>query len=400
MKKALIFFIIISLFINLFSQSKYKKEELITITRDISIPEAIKTLEIMSQQFEGKKIINMSSLTIPIVIPIKQLYWRDALDLIIKYNNLVLEELPGAYIIKDLIIEEVEIIPEEIEGITTDTKQIRISSILFKADKSFLSSIGIDWSTLFNGKVVASIDFKGGTMVPSELFQATGTTRLESGEFTIDINTLLRIIESKQRGTVIARPSLIVLSGRKGKIQVGDDFSVKTVDEAGNVTDRFFSTGIIMEVTPTIIEEEGKEAIHLLAKVEKSSAVPGVISTIIHKSQSETEVLLFDGEETVIGGLYDTEVTVVRTGIPILKDLPWWVLGICYLTGYNKRETNVRELIIILKVEIVEPIEQRKDQLISLQEKIRKMRESTTYIDTLFNVRNKEKNDKNQKENE
>ncbi|MCK4338487.1 MAG: hypothetical protein KAW87_00650 [Candidatus Cloacimonetes bacterium] len=399
MKKALIFFIIISLFINLFSQSKYKKEELITITRDISFPEAIKTLEIMAQQFEGKKIINMSVITTPIGIPIKQLYWKDALDLIISFNKLVLEELPGAYLINDFIIEE-EIIPEEIEGVTPDTKQIRISSILFKADKYFLSSIGIDWSTLFNGKVVASIDFKGGTMVPSELFQATGTTRLESGKFTIDINTLLRIIESKQRGTVIARPSLIVLSGKKGKIQVGDDFSVKTVDEAGNVTDRFFSTGIIMEVTPTIIEEEGKEAIHLLAKIEKSSAVPGEISTIIHKSQSETEVLLFDGEETVIGGLYDTEVTEVRIGIPILKDLPWWVLGIRYLTGYNKRETNVRELIIILKVEIIEPIDQRKDQLISLQEKIRKMRKSTTHIDTLFNVRNKEKNDNNKKENE
>lgn len=399
MKKTLIFFILIFLSVILLSQYKYKKEELISITRDISIPEAIKTLEIMAQQFEGKKIINMSVVTTPIGIPIKQLYWGEALDLIISFNNLVLEELPGAYLINDFIIEE-EIIPEEVEGVTPDTKQIRISSILFKADKSFLSSIGIDWSTLFNGKVVASIDFKGGTMVPSELFQATGTTRLESGEFTIDINTLLRIIESKQRGTVIARPTLIVLSGKKGKIQVGDDFSVKTVDEAGNVTDQFFSTGIIMDVTPTIIEEEGKEAIHLLAKIEKSSAVPGEISTIIHKSQSETEVLLFDGEETVIGGLYDTEVTVVRTGIPILKDLPWWVLGIRYLTGYNKHETNVRELIIILKVEIIEPIDQRKDQLISLQEKIRKMRESTTHIDTLFKDKNNGKRDNVEKENE
>ena len=396
MKKILIILIIFFVCYNLFAQrqigNNYSEKELITISQTLPLPDALKTLEVMSQQFEGKKIINMSSVTKPIGIPIKKLYWKEALNIIVSYHNLVLEELPGAYLIKDLIVEE-EVIKEEKPEISIDTKQVKISAVLFKADKSFLNSIGIDWSTLFNNKVVASIDFKGGSMVASELLQATGSTRLESGDITIDINTLLRVIESNQKGTVIARPSVCVLSGKTGKIQVGDDFSVKQTDEAGNITDRFFKTGVIMDVTPTVIEEDEKEAIHLHTKVEKSSAVPGEISTVIHKSQSETDVLLFDGEETVMGGLYDTEVTTVRTGIPLLKDLPWWVFGIRYLTGYNKKEKNIREMIIIIKAEIAKPLDKRKKELISTREKIEKFRENSTNIDTLFNENKKGKNE-------
>ncbi len=399
MKKILIILIIFFVYFNLFAQRQigknYSEKELITISQTLSIPDALKTLEVMSQQFEGKKIINMSSVTKPIGIPIKKLYWKEALNIIVSYHNLVLEELPGAYLIKDLIVEE-EVIKEEKPEISIDSKQVKISAILFKADKSFLNSIGIDWSTLFNNKVVASIDFKAGSMVGSELLQATGSTRLESGDITIDINALLRIIESNQKGTVIARPSVCVLSGKTGKIQVGDDFSVKQTDEAGNITDKFFKTGVIMDVTPTVIEEDGKEAIHLKAKIEKSSAVPGEISTIIHTSQSETDVLLFDGEETVMGGLYDTEVTIVRTGIPLLKDLPWWVFGIRYLTGYNKKEKNIREMIIILKAEIAKSLDKRKKELISTKEKIEEFRENSTNIDTLF-IENKKGKNENKK---
>jgi len=401
MKKLLLFFILIFLSSTLFCQWKEEKiispEELITISRDTNFPDAIIALETMSQRFEGRKIVNMSSFTAPIGIPIKQLYWKDALELIINFNNLILEELPGIYLIRDRVIEEKP--PEEVmleeKEITPDTEQIRISSIFFIADKSVLNSIGIDWSTLYNGKVIASINFSGGSQVISDIFNASGTTTLESGDITIDVNTLLRIIEANQKGTIIARPSIVVISGRKGYIQVGKDFSVKTRDEAGNITDKFFTTGVILEATPTIVKDSLKTAIHLVTKVERSSAVPGEISTIINMSQSTTEVLLFNGEETVIGGLYSTEDTKVRTGVPLLKDLPWWVFGLRYLFGYNKHDRAEKEMIIILKAEILEPIEQRMEEDISTKEKIQKMRDAKAYIDTLFNENKRDKNDKN-----
>jgi cell division septation protein DedD len=61
----------------------------------------------------------------------------------------------------------------------------------------------------------------------------------------------------------------------------------------------------------------------------------------------------------MIGGLYVQEELVIRTGIPILKDLPWWVFGIRYLTGYNSTTIKNNELIIFIKVELMDKLEDR-----------------------------------------
>jgi len=354
--------------------------EMITLLKTTNFVDAVRAIEDISQKYEGKKIINLSSFTEEIGVPIKQLHWKEALTLIVDFNELVLEELPGVYEIRD---------PEQItssggEAISPDTKQVRISAIFVKIDESFAKNVGIDWSTLINGEVKANVNFRGASAVTEELFTASTTNRLESGEYTIDINTLFKILESHQKGTIIARPNVIVLSGKNGYIQVGEDFSVKSIDEDGNTVDEFFETGIIMEVTPTIIEQGDEEAIHLISKVEKSTAFPGEISTIISRSTSRTEILLYDGEETVIGGLYDVDENVTRQGIPILKDLPWWFLGIRYLTGFNKKEKTAGEMIIILKVEILQPLTDRREMRKSISEKIQEVRKDNRKVHELI----------------
>ncbi|MBN1949137.1 MAG: hypothetical protein JW784_05295 [Candidatus Cloacimonetes bacterium] len=377
---ALLLCLVIGSVLPVSAQDKYDPNQQITITKTTPFTDAIRAIELMTQQYEGKKIVNLSNYNGPIQVPIKQLYWKEALQLIIDFNQLVLKEQPGAYRISD---------PEVVkssggEQLSPDTKQVRISAIFFKLNETFSKNVGIDWSTLINGEVKARIDFKGAGAVADDLFQASVEQQIESGEYTFNINTLLRIIEAYQEGTIMARPNVIVLSGKKGFIQVGEDFSIKTIDKDGNTVDQFFETGIILEVTPTIIQQGENEAIHLVAKVEKSTAFPGAISTIISKSTSKTEILLYDGEETVIGGLYDTDISTTRRGIPILKDLPWWVFGIRYLTGFNKTEQNSGELIIILKVEILEPIEIRREQSDTIKDRIEQNRKDNRSMEQLF----------------
>jgi type IV pilus assembly protein PilQ len=123
--------------------------------------------------------------------------------------------------------------------------------------------------------------------------------------------------------------------------------------------ERFYSTGTIIRVTPYIFEEDGKNYILIDLEAERSNAIPGQISTEIKKTKAKTDVLLVDGEETVIGGLYITEEKNERSGIPILKDLPWWVLGIRYLTGFDKKTYSKKELIIVLKAKLVPTLKER-----------------------------------------
>jgi general secretion pathway protein D len=99
--------------------------------------------------------------------------------------------------------------------------------------------------------------------------------------------------------------------------------------------------------------EDGLDYVLLQLQAERSSADPGEITTEIRKTVANTEVLMLDGEETIIGGLFTHEEIVTRSGIPFLKDLPWWVFGIRYLTGSDKTSTIKREIIILIKLEIV-----------------------------------------------
>ncbi|MFO7896240.1 MAG: hypothetical protein R6U84_04840 [Candidatus Cloacimonadales bacterium] len=357
-------------------------DELITISRNTSFVKALKTIETFSEHYENRKIINLSSVDAPIDLPINRLYWKDALNLLVQLHELELTEKPGSYLVKDPeeIVEE-----EDPDKITIDSQLIKISGILFKADKSFTRSLGIDWSTLVSGEVNANVNLNTTSNIMSEVINISATETLQSGNVTLDVNTLIKAMESNQKGSVIARPNISVLSGKRGYIQVGQNFSIKTIDEEGNTTDEFFETGIILQVEPKVIKtDQQDDVIFLNVSFEKSTATPGEVSTVINQSKSTTELLLFDGEEAMISGLYDTDTITERIGIPILKDLPWWFLGLRYLFGYNSISQNENELIVILKAELVKPTMERLRQHKKISEQIEEQKQDFEDVKKIF----------------
>ncbi len=341
-------------FADLSAQLEPSPEEFVSLNEATHINDAIHILESVSWKFQRRKIVNLSSYNGIINIPLTRVHWKKALELIAMRNQLKVEEKPGFIALTDISTTTEEKEAKLAPTIDADTKQVRISALAFVADRAFIRSLGIDWTTLLNGKVKINASFAGAAGVPSDLFGLGASRTTTFNGQPIEVNTLLNMIESNQRGSVLAHPSVMVSSGKRGFIQVGQDISVKSIDDAGNTVERFFATGIILNVEPTVVKVDTLEVIHLGVSVERSSATPGTVSTIINKSTSVTELILYDGEETTIGGLYDTDELRVRSGIPILKDLPWWVFGIRYLTGYDTYEKKERELIIIIKAEIID----------------------------------------------
>ena len=123
--------------------------------------------------------------------------------------------------------------------------------------------------------------------------------------------------------------------------------------------DQFFSAGVILEVTPTVVIQDELDFIHLNIQVQRSSAMPSAVSTVINKTEANTSALLKDGETTVIAGLYLNDEAELRRGIPFLRNLPWWVFGIRYLTGYNQKTVTKKELIILIQARIVPSLRER-----------------------------------------
>ena len=48
--------------------------------------------------------------------------------------------------------------------------------------------------------------------------------------------------------------------------------------------------------------------------------------------------------------------------MPFLKDLPWYVLGLRYLFGYEQEEVTKKELVILMKAELVPTLQERITQ--------------------------------------
>jgi len=242
-------------------------------------------------------------------------------------------------------------------------RHINISAVFFEANVAEMRERGINWQAILSKHgLLIGTDFKSFSEEKQELppnFNLSVDAEGDIGKFSGYATALINFFESENLGEVIAKLSITVRDRHKGRIQVGSDFSIKQRDFAGNVMDEFFPTGTIIDVTPYIFEKDSLQCALLKLNIEKSFPVPGVISTEVSKTSAETEIILLDDEEAIIGGLLNFEEINSRGGIPVLKDLPWWVLGLRYITGFDQKVITKREIVLVIKVEIIPTLEER-----------------------------------------
>lgn len=346
-------------------------EELVTLSENIPFNQAIEVLSAVSQKITGKKIVSTVNITTPIGVELNKIQYKKALFIIVQYNNLTLEETESTIIVKKKEEAKAQLAKDIYAPV--DEREVKISALLFEANVSEMRERGINWEFLLSRSGLSI----GGKLVTiqEQQQQQTGTstqvlqkppefslepsTQFTMGKFEGDATALFRFFETENLGKIISKPTISTVNGIKGRTQVGSDISIKERDFAGNLIDRFYSTGTIIEVTPYVYNEDGIDYVYMKLKVERSSAIPGTITTEIRKTSAETSVLLLDGEETAIGGLFVNEESTDRRGVPILKDLPWWVFGLRYIFGYDQKTVSTREIIMLIKAEILPPLKER-----------------------------------------
>ncbi len=380
--KTIVTYFILSLFLvlQIFPQKYWERrfkdytnpDELVTMSESLPFNQAVELLSKVSESITGKRIVSAVERTEPIGVEIVNLPYDKAMLIIVQYANLIFEER------QDLIVISSKTAEEERSADTyasVNSRQVKISAVFFEMDVQKTKKIGIDWKILLNGESTdlggllrtepekTSEDDGGEGGETQDALQPEFNLGIASdfsiGSFFGQATALFRFFETEGLGEIISSPSIIVRDKSKGSIQVGSDFSVRTRDFAGNTVEKFFPTGTIIEVMPYIHNEEGLDYILLDILVERSSFSQNETTTEIRKTNATTQVILLDGEETVLGGLFVTEEAIVRNGIPFLKDLPWWVFGIRYLTGSDETITRKKELIILLKAEMVPTLKER-----------------------------------------
>ncbi|MEP1150394.1 MAG: type II and III secretion system protein [Balneola sp.] len=369
-------------------------DEIVTFDRNTSYVEAIEILNQFVQEYENKFIVDLSGYSGSVGVSLPPMHWKEALNYILTIQDLELVEKPDYYEIVVPAVENNGANQQNAQGATggagvleeplanIDTREVRINATFFIGNKRALAEIGIDWSTLTNNVPANIQDFvseDGSESIPQTAFanqfvsvNSVNASQVSQNVFNalvnlgeigpgISVQALFSTFESNNMGSIIATPSIKVIDGKEGKIQDGQDFSVKQRDFAGNVTDEFFSTGTILTVTPTVIDYNDSTFIHLDIIAERSNAQPDAVSTIIQKQQVTTQTLLLDGEATAVAGLYTTTEAKIRRGVPFLKDLPGWFFGLKYLFGYNSTDRIENELVIIIQAELEKTLAERMD---------------------------------------
>jgi type IV pilus assembly protein PilQ len=350
-------------------------QELVSIAPTTTLDKALAAISEVSKKFVGKIIIDTDRRIQPINVDIQGMQWREALEAICRKNDIWYTEYENYIQLTGAQTSDASKGGAQTTGpggagpsgnpdmqkevASFRSREIKISAVFFEVNLTKLEEVGINWSFMKSTKDVdISSSFSGADKVSSEVFKTEITPKVSFANITF----LAKLFSNYDLGEILSGPQLVVRSGEEGRIQVGQDFSIRERDFAGNLIDKFYSAGTIAKVRPQVITEQGVNFVHMIVDVERSSVQPGAISTIINKTKANTNLLLLDGEETIIGGLYNSETATTRVGIPFLKDLPWYVFGLRYLFGYDKDQVTKKELVILIKADLVPTLQERITQ--------------------------------------
>jgi type IV pilus assembly protein PilQ len=252
----------------------------------------------------------------------------------------------------NLIVRDVPANIEKIEKLITDldkpTRQIRISAQMIEVSTTALQELGIDW-TLKTSRTVSA----------KEKYETTSDQTLNgvtnpAGTFTFstvqdgwNLASKISALVADGKGKIVAHPEITTVDNKEARIQMGQKIPIKQFDQSGNVVITFEEVGSLLKVTPHITSEN---RILMQLKPERSSYDYDPNGVVIKTSNAETNVVVENGQTAVIGGLTTQDVLSSRSGIPVLKDIPF--LG--YLFSYTQKKVESRDLIIFVTPTIVE----------------------------------------------
>ncbi len=189
--------------------------------------------------------------------------------------------------------------------------------------------------------------------VPAAALRLVYSTALGAYDFT----TFLEALQEVSLLDVQSEPSVVTLNNRMATLKAGTEVPIRVVEaQAGGsqqgfprATVQLRQTGIVLNVTPMITNNR---QIQMRVHAENSSVQfqSGDVGAVFPTQSVDNELLVADGETAVMGGLTTTSVTITKTGIPLLVDLP--IVG--RLFGVTNRSETKRDLLILITPHIVD----------------------------------------------
>jgi type II secretory pathway component GspD/PulD (secretin) len=192
----------------------------------------------------------------------------------------------------------------------------------------------------------------GDAIIDSRVTNPAGVFRVGTVQSWGELAFILDALEKEQKANIISNPRIVTADNREANILVGKEIPLIVSDEAGNPITELTKVGIILRVTPHV-NQDNSVTLDLHPEVSELSQQATVQGgVIISLSEADTRVVVGHGETAVIGGLISEIESKLQRGVPGLMSIP--VLG--NLFKFNSTTTKKRELIIFVTPKIVDHV--------------------------------------------
>jgi len=269
-------------------------------------------------------------------------------------NKVIVKDIPQALDDMRKLLQQLDV-PE---------KQVMIEARIVEATSTFTRSLGVNWgihyrdaSASFLGINSVDTNFGGAvSTIPTASGAGTNTgtaTGISFGSLASNIQLDMRLNAAATAGLIkiVSTPKVATLNNKTAKITQGQQIPY-TSSTSDKVETKFVEAALALEVTPHI-NANGTISMKIDAKNDSPGAVPiGSTAPSINKKQATTEMLLRDGETTVIGGIYVDNDTESDDGVPFLMDIPF--LGKFFKS--NSKQKTKTELLIFITPRILSTI--------------------------------------------
>ncbi len=248
-----------------------------------------------------------------------------------------------------------------LKALDVPEKQVMIEARIVEATTDFTKSLGINWGIHrtatsdsawpFINTLHSAFGGVAATAAPTTGVSGNSgaTADVAFGLIGTNVKINMRLNAAATAGIVrvISTPKVATLNNKTAKITQGTQIPY-TSATSDKIETKFVEAALALEVTPHI-NNNGT----IVMKIDAKNDSPGSTGNPppINKKQATTEMLLRDGETTVIGGIYKDQESEGEEGVPWLKDVP--------LLGHLFKNTDIKkqrtELLIFITPHIINP---------------------------------------------